>query len=93
LGTFKKGDMMPELEAAILNMKPGEVSELVYTPSGFHIIKLEERTIGKMKAFENVRVEIEDAVYRKKSEERFNQWAKELRAKASIEVKDLTGLL
>jgi peptidyl-prolyl cis-trans isomerase SurA len=93
LGTFKKGDMMPELEAAIMSMKPGEVSELVYTPSGFHIIKLEERTIGKMKPFENVKAEINDALYRKKSEERFNQWAKELRAKASIEVKDLSGLL
>ena len=93
LGSFKKGDMMPELETAILSMKPGEVSELVYTPSGFHIIKLEERTTGKMKPFENVKAEIEEAIYRKKSEERFNQWAKELRAKASIEMKDLTGLL
>jgi len=93
LGTFKKGDMMPELEAAIVGMKPGEVSELVYTPSGFHIIKLEERTSGKMKSFENVKSEIEDTLYRKKSEERFNQWAKELRAKASIEMKDLSGLL
>jgi len=93
LGVFKKGDMMPELETAILGMKPGEVSELVYTPAGFHIIKLEERTTGKMKPFESVKAEIEDALYRKKAEERFNQWAKELRAKASIEVKDLTGLL
>jgi peptidyl-prolyl cis-trans isomerase SurA len=93
LGTFKKGDMMPELEAAIQSMKPGEVSELVYTPSGFHIIKLEERTTDKMKSFENVKTEIEDTLYRKKSEERFNQWAKELRAKASIETKDLSGLL
>ena len=93
LGSFKKGDMMPELETAILGMKPGEVSELVYTPSGFHIIKLEERTAGKMKPFESVKAEIEDTLYRKKSEERFNQWAKDLRAKASIEMKDLTGLL
>jgi len=93
LGSFKKGDMMPELEAAILAMKPGEVSELVYTSSGFHIIKLEERSTGKMKPFESVKAEIEDTLYRKKSEERFNQWAKELRAKASIEMKDLTGLL
>jgi peptidyl-prolyl cis-trans isomerase SurA len=93
LGSFKKGDMMPELETAILGMKPGEVSELVYTPSGFHIIKLEERTSGKMKPFESVKAEIEDTIYRKKSEERFSQWAKELRAKASIEMKDLTGLL
>jgi peptidyl-prolyl cis-trans isomerase SurA len=93
LGSFKKGDMMPELETAILGMKPGEVSELVYTPSGFHIIKLEERTAGKVKSFESVKAEIEDALYRKKSEERFNQWVKELRAKASIEMKDLAGLL
>jgi peptidyl-prolyl cis-trans isomerase SurA len=93
LGSFKKGDMMPELEGAILAMKPGEVSELVYTTSGFHIIKLEERTSGKMKSFESVKIEIEDVLYRKKSEERFNQWAKDLRAKASIEIKDLSGLI
>jgi peptidyl-prolyl cis-trans isomerase SurA len=93
LGTFKKGDMMPELEAAIVSMKPGEVSELVYTTSGFHIIKLEERTSGKLKPFDTVKSAIEDELYRKKSEERFNQWAKELRSKASIEVKDLAGIL
>jgi peptidyl-prolyl cis-trans isomerase SurA len=93
LGTFKKGDMMPELESSILSMKPGEVSELVSTPSGFHIIKLEERTTGKMKPFESVKAEIEDTLYRKKSEERFSQWAKDLRSKASIEMKDLSGIL
>jgi peptidyl-prolyl cis-trans isomerase SurA len=93
LGTFKKGDMMPELETAILSMKPGEVSELVYTPSGFHIVKLEERTAGRLKPLDSVKAEIEDTLYRKKSEERFNQWAKDLRSKASIEVKNLTGLL
>ncbi len=93
LGIFKKGDMLPELEKTILAMKPGEVSELVVTPAGFHIIKLEERIKGKVKPFESVKAEIEDAIYRKKSEERFNQWAKELRSKASVEVKDLKGIL
>lgn len=93
LGRFKKGDMLPELEQAVMSLKPGEVSELVYTPAGFHIIKLEERISGRMKPFESVKAEIEEAVYRKKSEERFSQWAKELRGKASIEIKDLAGLL
>jgi len=93
LGVFKKGDMLPELEQTILALKPGEVSELVSTPAGFHIIKLEERIKGKTKPFESVKTEIEDAVYRKKSEERFSQWAKELRSKASVEVKDLKGIL
>jgi peptidyl-prolyl cis-trans isomerase SurA len=93
LGLFKKGDMQPELEAAIITMKPGEISELVYTPVGFHIIKLEERISGKLKPFEGLKAEIEEAVYKKKSEERFSQWAKDLRAKATIEIKDLKGLL
>jgi peptidyl-prolyl cis-trans isomerase SurA len=91
LGSFKKGDMLPELETEILVMKPGDVSGLVYTPTGFHIIKLEERTTGKLKPFESVKAEIEETIYRKKSEDRFNQWAKELRSKASIEIKDLKG--
>jgi peptidyl-prolyl cis-trans isomerase SurA len=92
LGVFKKGDMMPELEAAILTMKPGDVSELVYTPVGFHIVKLEERITGKIKPFEKVKADVEDALYRKKSEDRFSQWAKELRSKSSIEIKDLSGV-
>ena len=93
LGVFKKGEMQAEPESTILAMKPGEVSELVSTPAGFHIIKLEERFSGKLKPFEALKAEIEEAIYRKKSEERFGQWAKELRSKASVELKELKGLL
>lgn len=93
LGLFKKGDMMPELELAIMAMKPGDVSDLVYTPSGFHIVKLEERIAGKPKPFESVKAEIEEKLYRKKSDERFSLWAKEMRSKASIEMKEIQTLL
>ncbi len=93
LGRFKKGDMQQELERAILSMNQGDVSELVYTPIGFHIIKLEERIEGKPKPFEKVKAEIEDQLYRKKSEDRFSQWSRDLRSKATIEIKELPGLL
>ena len=93
LGSFKKGDMQPELEKTILSLKPGEVSELVSTPIGFHIIKLEARVVGVTKPFESVKSEIEEILYRKKSEERFSQWAKDLRGKASVEIRELEGLL
>lgn len=93
LGTFKKNDMLPELVQAILPMKAGEVSELVYTPAGFHIIKLEERISGKLRPFEGLKAEIEEAIYRKKSEDRFSQWAKELRSKASVDIRPLKGML
>jgi peptidyl-prolyl cis-trans isomerase SurA len=87
LGAFKKGDMLPEIESAVITMMPGEISELVTTPAGFHIIKLEEKSAGKLKPFETVKAAINDTLYRKKSEERFKQWAEELRKGAAIDIK------
>jgi len=87
MGSFKKGEMQNELENAISGLKPGEVSELVYTQLGLHIIKLEARTKGKLKPLDTVKSDIQEFLYRKKSEERFARWATELRAKASIEIK------
>ncbi len=92
LGSFKKGDMQPELEKTILALKPGQVSDPVTTPIGVHIIKLEAIQPGTRKPFETVKGEIEDILYRKKSEERFSQWAKELRSKATIDIKPWEAL-
>ena len=86
LGTFKKGDMLPEIEAAVIGMKPGQISNIVNTPAGFHIIKLEQKTPGEVKPFEEVKGSIEELLYKKKSEERFNQWLAELRKSAAIEI-------
>ncbi|MEI7816841.1 MAG: peptidylprolyl isomerase [Desulfuromonadales bacterium] len=93
LGSFKKGDMQPDLEKTIISLKPGEISDLVSTPIGFHIIKLETRVAGTTKTFESLKSDIEEILYRKKSEERFTQWAKDLRGKASVEIRVLEGFL
>jgi peptidyl-prolyl cis-trans isomerase SurA len=87
LGTFKKGDMLPAIEETVDKMKPGEISGLVSTPAGYHIIKLEERYFGNAKPFDTVKGEIEELLYKKKSEERFEQWLAELRKGAAIEIK------
>jgi peptidyl-prolyl cis-trans isomerase SurA len=43
LGFLKKGEILPEFEMKAFSLKPGEISDLVQTSLGYHIIKLEEK--------------------------------------------------
>lgn len=43
LGFFKKGELVPEYEAASLKLKAGEISEIVESQFGFHLIQMIER--------------------------------------------------
>lgn len=59
LGMFARGRMVPEFEeAAFALQKPGDLSGVVESKFGFHIIKLEARTPAGLKAFAEVRDEL-----------------------------------
>ena len=50
LGWFAKGSMLPEFEAAAFALQPGQISDIVETQYGFHIIKCTGRKEDKIKA-------------------------------------------
>ncbi len=58
LGFFARGSMVPEFDATVFAMQPGQVSEVVKTRFGYHIIKLEEIKAATTKPLQEVQADI-----------------------------------
>ena len=59
LGFITQGQVVPEFEKAAFSLKPGQISEIVQTPYGFHILKVEEVVEAKTESLEKAKGQIE----------------------------------
>jgi len=81
LGYFSQKDMVPEFASAAFAMSPGEVSKTpVKTQFGFHVIKVEDKRMGQLPDFEQVKAQIAQQLTDQAAQKIFA----DLRAKASI---------
>jgi peptidyl-prolyl cis-trans isomerase SurA len=87
LGTFKAGELTAAFEKAVQGLKEGEVSAVIETPDGFHILRVEELSPGKIRQFDAVQGEIQKAIADEKTEARFKEWAQNLRKNAYIDIR------
>lgn len=85
LGYFTRGDM-PEEFNVVFSMEKGQISEVIKSPYGFHIFKVEDRTEDQRLAFEEVIDDIRRKISQMRSEQRYYQWLEELKRNAKIEV-------
>lgn len=69
LGFFPRGQMMPPFEEAAFSLPVGELSGLVRTAFGFHILRVEERMEAGLKPLEEARQEVIDALQEQKAQE------------------------
>ncbi|MFD0982170.1 peptidylprolyl isomerase [Tropicimonas aquimaris] len=58
LGWFGKGMMVPEFEAAVIALEPGQISEPVQTQFGWHVVKLDETRLAEAPTLDEVRQEL-----------------------------------
>jgi peptidyl-prolyl cis-trans isomerase SurA len=87
LGFFKNGELLPAFEKEALRLQVGEVSGIVRTDFGFHIIKLIDRRGGGPLPFEEVMEKVKADYFEKEMEKAFRQFLTTLREKSVIEIK------
>ena len=58
LGVFEQGQMVPEFEKAVLALKPGEISGVVETQYGYHIIRRDALQKGSVRPFAEVKDQV-----------------------------------
>jgi len=84
LGLFGKGKMVPEFEAAAFALKINEISGIVQTENGYHIIKKTAEQAAVVPTFEEKKEEIKNQLVATEANELSEAWMTEIRAKAKI---------
>ncbi len=87
LGWIYPGDTVPEFERAMDQLKPGEVSQPIETPFGYHLIQVVERKTDDASK-ERTRQAARQAIRDRKIEEATEDWMRQIRDRAYVEYRN-----
>jgi peptidyl-prolyl cis-trans isomerase C len=85
---FPRGKMVPEFEAAAFSMKTNEISDIITSKYGYHIIKLNEKIPAYKLKYADAAKEINRSLTQHAIEERFPDYIAQLREEAGVEILD-----
>ena len=87
LGTFARGELEADMEPAVFALSPGQLSDVVRTDRGFHILRVDKIEPPGYRSLDEARDQIKETLYQKAVEQRFQDWlSKDLRERHSVEV-------
>jgi peptidyl-prolyl cis-trans isomerase D len=81
LDYFAKGRMVPEFEQAAFSMQPGQISDLVKSQFGFHIIKVVDKKAAATRSLDEVRTQIQDMLTSQRVEQQLADRTRDLDAR------------
>jgi len=85
LGFFTQKDMVKPFSDAAFSLKPGQLSPVVKTPFGYHIIQVEEVKPAEQKSFNEVKAKIKSQLLQEKQQEAFNRLMAQIEKKWKVE--------
>ena len=86
LNFFPKGQMVPEFSNVAFALKPGQISDVVTTQFGYHVIKVIDHKAGRVVPFEEAQGRIKDYLGREKKQAHADKFIEGLKKKSKIEV-------
>lgn len=86
IGEIQPDEMRPEFAKAAKSLQPGQVSPLIVTADGFHILKVEKTSGDAHRPLAEVSEEIKEKLYKEAMETRYDRWLnQDLRARHHVE--------
>jgi parvulin-like peptidyl-prolyl isomerase len=86
IGTYKKGDMDKTLEQAVENLEEGSFSSWVKIPSGWFLLKLDEKTESRLRPFEEVKKDIENGLFMQEQQVKIQAYIADLKKRSFIKI-------
>ncbi len=91
LGSFRRGELPPEIESAVFGLSSGQVSGIVTTSFGYHVLRLEAKTAPATRSFEDSRTDVEARVIEAKARLKMKQLIDGLVSQAQVNYEAVTS--
>jgi beta-lactamase regulating signal transducer with metallopeptidase domain/parvulin-like peptidyl-prolyl isomerase len=84
LGTFKKGELAPQLEAIVFQLSKGQINDVSQTRTGFEILKVEDHLQAGLQPMDKVEPDIVNIIHTQKMQPRMRDYLAALRKQSNI---------
>ncbi len=85
LGEFARGQLPAELDRVVFSLPPGAQTEIVVTPHGHHVVRVEARTAERLLTLDECRTRVRAAAARRAQDELVQRFIRDLLARAKVD--------
>jgi parvulin-like peptidyl-prolyl isomerase len=86
VGWVQRGDLVKPLEDAAFGLEPGQLSEIIETDSGFHLLTIDKKEPAGLATLDEARKEIGPLIRTQAAAERYQKWIDELKKRSRVRV-------